>query len=105
MSTKLKSHIALTLVAIFYGLNYLIAKDVMPNYVGALGFIVVRVIGASILFWALGLFVKDKVLKKDFPRLILSALFGVGINMMMFFKGLSFTHRFFIFNDKINLPI
>ncbi len=63
----------------------------MPNYVGAFGFIVVRVIGASILFWGLGLFVKDKVSKKDFPRLILSALFGVGINMMMFFKGLSYT--------------
>ena len=91
MSRKIKSHIALTLVAIFYGLNYLIAKDVMPNYVGAFGFIVVRVIGASILFWGLGLFVKDKVAREDFPRLILSALFGVGINMMMFFKGLSFT--------------
>jgi len=79
------------MVAIFYGLNYLIAKDVMPNYVGAFGFIVVRVIGASILFWILGLFVKDKVAKEDYPRLILSALFGVGINMMLFFKGLSLT--------------
>ena len=91
LNTKLKSHIALTLVAIFYGLNYLIAKDVMPNYVGAFGFIVVRVIGASILFWTLGLFVKDKVAKEDFPRLMLSALFGVGLNMMLFFKGLSLT--------------
>ncbi len=91
MKTKLKAHLALFFVAVIYGLNYLIAKDVMPNYVGAYGFIVVRVIGASILFWALGLFVKEKISKKDFPRLILSALFGVGINMMMFFKGLSFT--------------
>jgi drug/metabolite transporter (DMT)-like permease len=91
LSRKIKSHIALTLVAIFYGLNYLIAKDVMPNYIGAFGFIVVRIIGASILFWALGFFVKEKVAKEDFPRLVLSALFGVGINMMMFFKGLSYT--------------
>lgn len=91
MNRKIKSHIALTLVAIFYGLNYLIAKDVMPHYVGAFGFIVVRIIGASILFWALGLFVKDKIAKEDFPRLMLSALFGVGINMMLFFKGLSYT--------------
>jgi drug/metabolite transporter (DMT)-like permease len=91
LSRKIKSHIALTLVAIFYGLNYLIAKDVMPNYIGAFGFIVVRIIGASILFWALGFFIKEKVAKEDFPRLVLSALFGVGINMMMFFKGLSYT--------------
>jgi len=69
----------------------LIAKDVMPNYIGAFGFIVVRVVGANILFWLLGLLVKEKVAKEDFPRLILSAVFGVGINMMMFFKGLSFT--------------
>ena len=63
----------------------------MPNYIGAFGFIVVRVIGASILFWILGLFVKEKIAKEDFPRLIASALFGVGINMMLFFKGLSLT--------------
>ena len=69
----------------------MIAKDVMPNYIGAFGFIVVRVVGANILFWLLGLLVKEKVAKEDFPRLILSAVFGVGINMMMFFKGLSFT--------------
>jgi len=69
----------------------LIAKDVMPNYIGAFGFIVVRVVGANILFWLLGLLVKEKVAKEDFPRLILSAVFGVGINMMMFFKGLSLT--------------
>ena len=63
----------------------------MPNYVGALGFIVVRVIGAGILFWLLGLVIKEKVDSKDLLRLAFSALFGVGINMMLFFKGLSFT--------------
>ncbi|MCK5782617.1 MAG: EamA family transporter [Flavobacteriales bacterium] len=91
MSTKLKAHIALLSATIFYGLNFIIAKDVMPNYVGAFGFIVIRVIGAGALFWILGSFIKEKVDKKDFPRLAFSALFGVGINMMMFFKGLSLT--------------
>ena len=34
-----------------YGLNHTIAKVVMPDYVGAFGFIMLRVVGASILFW------------------------------------------------------
>ena len=35
----------------FYGANYVIAKGVMPTYVGPNGFILMRVMGAVVLFW------------------------------------------------------
>mgnify|MGYP002049271170 FL=1 len=61
----------------------------MPNHIGAFGFIMLRVLGASILFWMVSpFFPKERVSKKDFKRLFIAALFGMCINMLMFFKGL-----------------
>ena len=72
-----------------YGLNHTIAKVVMPDYVGAFGFIMLRVVGASILFWTVSLFLpNEKIDKKDYSRIIGVAFLGMCINMLMFFKGL-----------------
>jgi drug/metabolite transporter (DMT)-like permease len=73
-----------------YGINHTLAKGLMPNYVQPLGFIFLRVTGAAILFWLIGLFVKpEKIQKHDWPRLIAASVFGMVINMLLFFKGLS----------------
>ncbi|MFX0556264.1 DMT family transporter [Maribacter sp. CXY002] len=73
-----------------YGLNHTIAKGVMPIYVPPMGFIMLRVIGASALFWLISIFgPKEKIDKKDFPKMLLCALLGMGFNMLVFFKGLS----------------
>ena len=86
------SHIALILVNLIYALNYTIAKDVMPEYIQPSGFILLRVIGGSILFFLTYLFfVKERVKKKDFFRLMLCGLFGVAINQLFFFEGLNLT--------------
>jgi drug/metabolite transporter (DMT)-like permease len=62
----------------------------MPNYVGALGFVMLRVIGATALFWIISIFgPKEKIDKKDYLRMFVCAIFGMGVNMMVFFKGLS----------------
>ena len=90
-NSNILSHLALLGATLCYGFNYNIAKDVMPDYIEPYGFIVVRIIGAGILFWVLSLIVKEKVEKKDYPVLILGGLFGVAINQMMFFKGLNLT--------------
>jgi drug/metabolite transporter (DMT)-like permease len=64
----------------------------MPKYVNAYGFILLRVVGATLLFWLLSSFLpKEKIEKQDFKRLIACGFFGAAINMMMFFKGLSYT--------------
>lgn len=88
----LKAHLALLAVNIIYGANYVIAKDVMPAYLNPASFVMARVLGALILFWLLNRFVGlDKVKTKDFILLMFCGLFGVALNQMFFFEGLSIT--------------
>jgi drug/metabolite transporter (DMT)-like permease len=89
---QLLAHGALLAVAIIYGLNYSIAKDVMPNYILPRGFILVRVAGAVILFNLLSLFFpREKVAKEDYLRIALAGFFGVAANQLLFFEGLNIT--------------
>ena len=72
-----------------YGLNHTIAKGVMPTYVKPFGFIMLRVVGAAVLFWGISFFgPQEKIVKKDWGRLLVCALLGASINMLSFFKGL-----------------
>ena len=86
-----KAHLALLGANVIYGANYIIAKGIMPDKIGPSAFIFIRVIGASILFWLLKSFIKEKVSKKDFPILILCGLLGVATNQLLFFHGLNLT--------------
>jgi len=73
-----------------YGLNHTIAKGLMPIYIKPYGFILLRVSGAAILFWIISFwFPKERIDKKDWFRILACAFFGMVINMLMFFKGLS----------------
>jgi len=98
MSKRTLALIGATIVSIIYGVTFTIAKDVMPKYVDAYGFILIRVGGATILFWMSWLFSRnsaaireEKIDRADFPRIIWAAFFGVALNMLSFFKGLSLT--------------
>ena len=64
----------------------------MPDYIEPLGFILVRVTGAVVLFWlCYALFYYEKVKKGDLLKLAVCGLFGVAINQMLFFEGLNLT--------------
>ena len=55
--------IALILVSVatlIYGVTFTIAKDVMPLYIKPYAFILLRVSGATAIFWIVGLFVKSQ---------------------------------------------
>ena len=92
MSKRTWALIAAMMVSIIYGVSFTIAKDVMPSYIKPFGFILLRVIGATILFWAVSFFgPKEKIQLQDFPRIMAAAFFGVALNMLTFFKGLSLT--------------
>ena len=92
MSKRTWALIAATFVSIIYGLTFTVAKDVMPKYIEPFGFIVIRVFGATVLFWLVSFFgPKEKIVLADFPRIAAAALFGVALNMLTFFKGLSYT--------------
>ncbi|MFC5047556.1 DMT family transporter [Aquimarina hainanensis] len=92
MSKRTLALIAASFVAIFYGANFTIAKDVMPHYIQPFGFIVLRVLGTMLLFWAISfLGPKEKIAPKDFKRITAAAFFGVALNMLAFFEGLNLT--------------
>lgn len=91
MTPIIKSHIALLILNMMYGANYVVAKGLMPGVIGPNGFILMRVIGAGTLFWLLFLRRFQKVEKKDILRLAICGLFGVGINQLFFFNGLMLT--------------
>tara|TARA_B100000614_G_scaffold154898_1_gene137169 strand:+ start:2742 stop:3638 length:897 start_codon:yes stop_codon:yes gene_type:complete len=92
LKIKILPHIALFAVNLIYALNYSIAKDVMPDYIGPSGFILLRVIGGSFLFFLTYIFfIKEKVNSSDLVRLIFCGLFGVAINQLFFFEGLNLT--------------
>jgi drug/metabolite transporter (DMT)-like permease len=91
---NLKVHSALFLVSLIYGANYSIAKIALPEYLEPFGFIVLRISLATLLFWLFSLTSKTEkiVSRKDFLLLLASAFFGVAVNQMLFFKGLSLTN-------------
>ena len=92
MNKRLLAHLALFAANLIYGINYTVAKEVMPDYIEPLGFILVRVIGAVVLFWlCYALFYYEKVKKGDLLKLAFCGLFGVAINQMLFFEGLNLT--------------
>ena len=93
MNPRSLALIALFIAAIIYGVTFTIAKEVMNTHIHPFGFIFIRVGGAMIIFWILGLFIKGEksIEKTDFKKIGLAAFFGVGLNMLAFFKGLSFT--------------
>ncbi len=65
----------------------------MPNFIGPLALVFLRVIGAAILFWILSIFVKtQKVEKADLKKMMWLAVFGVVVNQVFFIYGLSLTH-------------
>ena len=92
MNQRTLALIATSIATLIYGVTFTIAKEVMPMYIKPYGFILLRVGGAAMVFWLLGLFIKAKSIEKsDYKKIIIAAFFGVGLNMLTFFKGLSYT--------------
>lgn len=92
MNKRTLALIAVSTATLIYGVNYTIAKEVMPIYVKPFGFILIRVLGATIVFWIASLFFKsEKIDQGDYKKIIIASFFGVALNMLSFFKGLSLT--------------
>lgn len=95
MKQIILAHLALLGVNVLYGANHLLAKGVMPDFMGPNAFIFFRVSVTTLLFFILfKLFVREKVDKKDFIRLAICGFFGVAMNQLFFFNGLELTSAF-----------
>lgn len=93
MTDSLKAHISLFAAQVIYALNYSIAKDLMPDFMGPGALVLLRVVGAGLLFWCVSLFIpSEKLHKGDMKKLMLLALFGVACNQLCFIFGLNLTY-------------
>ncbi|MBL7917805.1 MAG: DMT family transporter [Bacteroidia bacterium] len=92
MNNSNAGHIALLVAQVIYAMNYSIAKDLMPDFLGPHALVFLRVVGAAVLFWILSLFVKnEKVEKADMKKIFLLTFVGVLFNQLFFIWGLSLT--------------
>jgi len=76
---------------LIYGANYSLAKEVVPQYIGPSGMILIRVTGAVLLFGLLWMLKPEWPKREDTTRFLLCAATGVAVNQLMFFEGLSLT--------------
>ena len=92
MSNLFRAHLALIAANLIYGVNYGIAKQVMPDYLSPFALVFARISGACLLFWALSLFLPGQSIeRKDVPRLLVATVFGVAVNQSLFLNGLNIT--------------
>jgi len=93
MKFRILALIATFTVQLLYATSYTFAKDVMAGgYMGPFAFALVRVLGATVLFWLLsGVGPKEKIAKKDFLSFFVAAFFGIAVNMLFFINGLKYT--------------
>jgi drug/metabolite transporter (DMT)-like permease len=89
---KTWAHISLLGANIIYGLNYSIAKAVMPDHIKPFALVSLRSISAAALFWITSLFMpRQPVNRKDLLYLFACSFFGVVINQTLFLVGLDMT--------------
>lgn len=90
MSNRVWALLAALGATSIYGVNHTVAKVLMPTYIGPFALILLRVSGAGLLFWFISYFMpREAVDKKDLVRVLGASVFGMVINMLFFFKGLS----------------
>jgi len=90
--TKTWAHLSLLAANIIYGLNFSIAKAVMPESIKPFALVSLRSVCTAALFWATSIFMpKDPVKGKDILYLFACSFFGVVINQTLFLLGLSMT--------------
>ncbi|OFY51186.1 MAG: hypothetical protein A2W85_04070 [Bacteroidetes bacterium GWF2_41_31] len=86
------AHLAAIGANIIFGINYVVAKGIMPDYLAPRAVIFLRVTGAMAIFWAISLIMpKQAVAKHDLLKMFIAAIFGVAINQILFFEGLNLT--------------
>jgi drug/metabolite transporter (DMT)-like permease len=89
---RTRAHIALIAANLIYGLNFSIAKSVMPDFIKPLALVSIRSVVTALLFWVTSLFLpKEKVEKRDLLYIFGCSFLGVVINQVLFLKGLEMT--------------
>ncbi|MFI5170742.1 MAG: DMT family transporter [Chitinophagales bacterium] len=105
MKSSPKAHLFILLANIIYGINYSIGKIVLES-IPAFGIVLIRVTISMLIFWFIHqVFIKERIEKTDRGKLLLASLFGVAVNQLLFFKGLSLTSEIHSALIMITTPI
>ncbi len=110
MKNITRAHLAILGANMLYGAGFSVAKIVMPSLVQPRAFILMRVVVACLLLWLtvalLGRGSSFRTLERsDKVRVLLGGLFGVGLNMELFFEGLALTEAFHAALIMLTTPI
>jgi drug/metabolite transporter (DMT)-like permease len=90
LNRNIKAHFALLGANTIYGLNYVIAKGIMPDFMMPKAIIFLRVLITVSVFGILHFILpSEKVDKRDLIKMFICAFFGVAINQILFFEGLN----------------
>jgi drug/metabolite transporter (DMT)-like permease len=88
----LKSHLAIIGANIIWGLNYVIAKGIMPDFLLPRAIVFLRVSGMFVFLWVLHFSLPfKKVEKRDLLRMVFCSFFGMAINQVLSYEGLNLT--------------
>ena len=88
---KLKGHLAIAAAYVIFGLNIVFCKDIATSgTVSPYVLFTLRALGASLLFWLLSAFLpKEKVARKDFPKIAAASLIGLFVPQMTFLLAIT----------------
>ncbi len=84
-------HLACFVAYAIFGLNIVVCKDITSSHLlSPFALFALRSIGAGALFWLLSFFLpKEKVEKKDYPRILLASILGFFLTQVSFLMAIS----------------
>jgi len=86
-----QGHIALLCSSVFFGLNFVISKEVLL-VVSPVGLNALRFLAGAVAFWGISFFMKsEKVSRRDLLILLGGSALGLMLNQILFVQGLSRT--------------
>jgi drug/metabolite transporter (DMT)-like permease len=91
VNKTLLAHVSIFISMVIYAAGFTIIKEVTPTHIAPAGFVALRLLGATPLLWLSGLFIRERVDKRDIKFFALLSLCGVTINQSLFIKGMSMT--------------
>ncbi len=91
---------------LIYGINFVVAKGIMPDFLQPRTIIFLRVAGAALIFWLISVIMPvEKTKRGDLLRIAFASAFGVAINQIMFFEGLNLSTPINVSIIMVGVPI
>jgi drug/metabolite transporter (DMT)-like permease len=91
MNARYKAHLAIFVSHVLFAGNYIASKELMPHTLTPVSLTAWRIAGASLLFFIVGFFQREKIERGDIFKLSICGLIGVTMNQFLFLLALSYT--------------